>query len=59
MSQQDLYNVCKRWGLIMENSKKNGLFSLAIIKGDDGNVAKEQILCEASTGLNFNQYFKA
>ncbi|KAL0062941.1 hypothetical protein AAF712_010162 [Marasmius tenuissimus] len=59
MSQQNLYNVCKGWGLIVENSKKNSLFSFAIIKGDDGNVAKEQILCEALTGPNFNKYFKA
>ncbi|KAL0070656.1 hypothetical protein AAF712_002499 [Marasmius tenuissimus] len=47
------------WGLIVENSKKNSLFSFAIIKGDDGNAVKEQILCEALTGPNFNEYFKA
>ncbi|KAK1234013.1 hypothetical protein PQX77_002794, partial [Marasmius sp. AFHP31] len=54
VSQQDLFHICRNWGLITEHNK-DGLFALALTKGKGMAELQEQIL-RTPTGPNFDVY---
>ncbi|KAL0059418.1 hypothetical protein AAF712_013859 [Marasmius tenuissimus] len=57
VSQQDLFDICRRWGLIAEHHK-DGLFSLVLVKGKGKKANMERIL-RTPTGPNFDEFNRA
>ncbi|KAK1215809.1 hypothetical protein PQX77_021566, partial [Marasmius sp. AFHP31] len=54
VSQQDLFHICRDWGLITEHNK-DGLFALALTKGKGMAELREQIL-QTPIGPNFDKF---